>query len=425
MPGFLKVLLLGGLAILISGCGGSSSTPPPPQGSTVTVTFGTATPSAVATQTGNAAFTQASLTGNTVSLVLPAGATNYAIAYICPSSNGSITETVLEATVQDGVSFTRNCPTGVLGIPGGAAANGAVDASPVPGATQVRISGKGGVSPMVAVSGSFSVTLPPGMQDVALQALDANLNVLAVKMEPAQTIPGTLNGGNTILFGPADLITRQTCTLTNLASTFLGGPFVQYKTVNGTVFALNSVSSNGVTSYAVVPAAATQSGDSYLFAGLANTVSTPGQPVTPIQILDIEQRTTSGGGPVTLALPAPWSFPGPQPATFPTFTFNYAGFPQGLNTVAEQAEISWSTASSTRNSISITASANFLNGAVTLAIPDLSSISGFPGAAPSGTTVNWIADISASTAHEAAVFATPPVNVSTALVQNSGTYTQP
>lgn len=276
----------------------------------------------------------------------------------------------------------------------------------------------------VGVSTSFSVILLPGTQDVALLAEDTNNKILAIKILPSQKVPGPLNGGATILFGPADATTMQFFTTTNLPAGFFGVSFVAYQTANGTTFSLTSQSANGTASYAIVPAAATQSGDSYLFSGSASNF----QPPSSFQLVTIEQRTTSGGGLVTLAYPAPWTFGGPTPAAFPTFTFNYSGFPAGLSTVGQEANILWSPASSSLqsiSSISLLATTNFQNGATTLTIPDLTSISGFLAPPASGTTVNWFAFINAGTVQELSLFATPPPNVSTAVVQTSGSYTEP
>jgi hypothetical protein len=421
ISGSVKMLFLCGLAVLITGCGGSSSNVP--QSSTVMVTFNGPTPSAVATRIGNGAFTRASLTGNVLSFSLPAGATNYTVAYVCPPPSPfftpSISESVIEASIQDGTAFTGDCPS--LGLVSSVKATGTVDARAISGATQVRILGKGALLPIflgppLGVFTSFSVDLFPGTQDVAVLAEDATGRIVAIKVLPAQSVPGPLNGGTTILFGAADATTMQSFTTTNSPAGFLSNQSVEYQTANGTIFPLTFQSVNQSASYAIVPAAATQNGDVYVFGANASNSS---------QTLGISQQTNNGSGPVTLAYPGPWTFAGPAPAAFPTFTFSYSGFPAGLSTVAQQASVLWSTASSTRNSISLLATANFQNGTTTLTIPDLTSIGGFLSPPASGTTVNWSAFINASTVQELSLFATPPPNVSTALVQTSGSYTEP
>ena len=134
--------------------------------------------------------------------------------------------------------------------------------------------------------------------------------------------------------------------------------------------------------------------------------------------------TTNGGGPVTMTFPASWSFAGPTPAVFPTFTFDYSGF-SGQPAVSQQAILIWPTGPASRNILSVIATANFQNGATTLAIPNLTSLSGFFTPAPSGTNVSWIADIFGGTAPEFIFSVNPPANGSISFVENRGSYIQP
>jgi hypothetical protein len=53
----------------------------------------------------------------------------------------------------------------------------------------------------------------------------------------------------------------------------------------------------------------------------------------------------------------------------------------------------WPTGTTSRNIISVIATANFQNGATTLTIPDLTALSGFFAPATSGTQVSWFGDI--------------------------------
>src|SRR5580698_9742594 len=125
----LKSLAPAVVCLIVSGCGGSSSgtgggggggnggggnTP-----TTVTVSFA-GTPSALATQVGSGAFTGATLTSGTLTLSIPSGTTNFAVAYICPDG-GYIQQVVYEASTLDGTSYsalycasTATEPTGTL-----------------------------------------------------------------------------------------------------------------------------------------------------------------------------------------------------------------------------------------------------------------------------------------------------------------------
>ncbi len=404
-------------ALALAGCGGGSSTPPSPAGNTVTVTFTNGTPIAVAEQIGTGSFAAASLQGGKLTLTLPQGVTRYAIAYVCPPVTffGTLNaESVIEATIQDGTAYSVSCSA----PPTTDHATGKVDASLIAGAASVRICGSGGCAGTVSgVNVSFDVMLPAGNNDVAILALDGSSNILGVKMVRAQSVPGTVNGGNTIVFTPSDATTTQSLTVTNLPAGFVSPPAVgvDYFTANGTRILINN---NSPGTYRALPAAATQPGDFYSYESNTNDTATHNQAI------GITQTMTSGGGPATIALPAPWSFSGPAAAALPTFTFNYSGF-TGLAATADQAGIGWATGATSFNSITVTATASFQNGAATVTIPNLSSLSGFFATAPSGTTINWVGDIFGGTAQEFNFFPLPPANGSISFVQNRGTYIEP
>jgi hypothetical protein len=168
-----------------------------------------------------------------------------------------------------------------------------------------------------------------------------------------------------------------------------------------------------------MPGGAVHAGDFYLYdVGASDTA-------THNSVVAFLQTTTSGGGSFSAALPQPWSFSGPAPATFPTFTFNYAGF-NGLAGMSQQAFIEWSTAPGSFSSIGTVATASFQSGAATLSIPNLTSIPGFLPPAISGTTVSWTADISGGPGPSLAFrLSVQPANGSISLVQNRGNYTEP
>jgi hypothetical protein len=125
-----------------------------------------------------------------------------------------------------------------------------------------------------------------------------------------------------------------------------------------------------------------------------------------------------------MTLPAPWSFAGPTPAVFPTFTFDYSGF-SSQPAISQQVLLIWPTGPTSRNIISVMATANFQNGATTLTVPDLTVLSGFFTPAPSGAQVSWIADIFGGTAQEFVFSVNPPANGSISFVENRGSYIQP
>lgn len=417
MSRFLGMLVVGILTALVLGCGGSPTATP--QGTVVTATFaGQFKPQVVAAKTGDGAFVPASLQGDTLRLALPTGTTKYGIAYVCAQLND---EFVFEATTQDATALNVSCPgpsATALGL-----ATGSVDASTIPAVTDVRIIGGGFGGSLGAVAGPFSFAMPNGLNDVAFIATDSIGNAVGVKIARAQSIPGAVNGGSTILFGPGDATTTQPVTVNNVPAGFLAskGAFAQYHTANGTAFPLLlglGIIGQVPNTYPAVPAAARQSGDFYLYQ--ASTLSNP--PGLNQQI-GTTLTTTNGGGPLTMTLPAPWSFAGPTAAAFPTFTFDYSGF-AGQPAISQQVLLIWPTGPTSRNIISVMATANFQNGTA-LAIPDLTALTGFFTSAPSGTQVSWIADMFGGTAQEFIFSVNPPANGSISFVENRGSYIQP
>jgi hypothetical protein len=411
--------VLMGLALAVIGCssgGTGNGTPNGGNGATVTVTFTGPTPVAVATQVGAGSFTSVA-PGNQVTLTLPSTTTKYAVAFLCPPA-GSPTfnaETVVEATAQDGTSLTENC---FAAPPGTGTATGNAS-SAIAGSTQLEVLGNGG-SAFFSNPASFSLPMTVGANDVAVVALDGSSNILGVKIVRSQTVPGTVGGSGIVLTPPTDATTMQSVTLTNVPAGFNPpSTLVNYHTASGTFFGLVNSTAGPANPqpYAVVPAASNASGDFYHYFGVAVA------PLPAAQSLGTAMSTTSGGGAVTLALPASWTFSGPTPAKLPAFTFNYSGF-NGQAMVEDVALIVWSVGA-TSNQIRVTATANFQSGATTVTVPDLSSIPAFLAPAPSGTTVNWIADIFAGTPQVMTNLQNPPPNASGSFVQNAGQFTQP
>ncbi|HEV3315972.1 MAG TPA: hypothetical protein VG488_03340 [Candidatus Angelobacter sp.] len=391
------------------------------QGTAVTVTFaGTTLPQAVATQTGSGPFTAASLEfGNLLHLVVPTGMTKYSIAYVCADLND---EFVIEATVMDSTALTVSCP-GFLGPSDVGLATGRVDAAAISGTTNLLVSGSGRGGTLSGTSGPFSVNMPVGSDDIAFVAFGAPSHALGVKILPSQSIPGLVNEGNTVVLGAGDAIVMQPATILNVPPGFLfPGVNAQYHTTHGTVISLvTGIQFNdpNPTTYPAVPAASVQNGDFYLY-----SVNTFDNAFPPSKQIGTSVTTTSGGGPVTIALPAPWSFAGPTPAAFPTFTFNYSGF-SGLPAASQQTTLIWPVGPKNRIVLTVTATANFQNGATTLTIPDLTSLTGFFGPAPSGAKVSWIADIMGGTTQEFIFQVNPPPNGSLSFVENRGDYIEP
>lgn len=406
----------------LAGCGGgSSNSGGSGQGSnptTVNYTFPDGTPTAVAVQIGTGAFATATLQSDRLSVSIPAGTTTYAVAYVCPPvagfGNVVTAENVIEASTQDGASFTVSCS--VASTTGGSA-TGAVDASAIPGATNVLIRGNQGYGSSVgAATGTFNASLLTGSNDVAFLAVNSSSAILAVKIVRAQTVPGAVNGGSSVVFATSDETATQSLTVNGIPAGDVTPPAesVAYYTAGGTWFYL---STNATTQYPGLPSAAAASGDFYSFE--ANTDDT----ATHSSSVGVTQDITSSG-PATITLPTPWTYAGPTAAALPTFTFNYSGY-SGVAATAQQAQIEWEPTTTTADTISVTATGNYQGSATSVTIPNLSALSGFLGSAPSGATVYWDADIWGGSIQEFAFYLTPPSSGSLSYVQESGSFTQP
>jgi hypothetical protein len=383
---------------------------------TVTYTFTGSTPTAVATQIGTGAYTQASLQSNTLTLSIPSGTTDYSVAYVCPENNGAAVnisningEQVILASIEDGTSFSLICGDPSVADVGTATVQ--VNAAAIPGVTFVSVGEVGpNLQPWSGSTLSLSLELVSGIHDVAVIAVGANSNVLAVRILRNQTIPGALNGGNPVVLGASDMTVPQTITYSNVPSGFAApSTGADYLTAGGVRVDLNF---NATSQYFAVPSGEVQSGDSYAFAAATNSTTTPSE------TMYVGKPQVSGGGPQAFTFPTPWTYAGPTAAALPTFNFDYAGF-SGTTDVTREGIIEWSSGTSV-SSINMLASANYQNGATAISIPDLSGITGFIAPAPTGTTIHWQAGIG-----QGVSVGSVDSSSTVTSVGNSGAYTEP
>lgn len=378
-----------------AGNGGSTGSGGGP-GTLVTFTFDLA-PTATAVKTGAGNFELASLKGTTLSVNVPSEDPNYSIAYVCPSYETTtndflVQEFVFQANIQDGTSFDFSCggsfPVGTLST-----LTGTLDTTAIPGANSVWIVGPGDQGPALAenngqvvVNGPFSAIMPEGTSDLGVLVYDGERDavLLAAKILHDQAVPGVLNGGNVITFQPSDEMTSQPLGINIPAGYSLGEVYVAFST-NSISFELDDLGyPRFSTQYLVMPPAAVQRGDYYVF--------DVGGYSSDFRQGERTEQSIKGGGPVTISLPAPYTYAGPPPAPLPTFTFDYPGF---SNVLAQEGGIGWSLAGSTGigYGIDVTATANFQNGANTIVILDIASLTGFLASPASGTNVGWATTI--------------------------------
>jgi len=442
------MLMAGCGGFIISGGLGSGGNGKP---TSVTVTFSGTMPTTVATRIGSGAFAVATITSGQLSLQIPAGTTNFAVAFVCPpetfysggtGSSGGIwsnsynpgamssnfvartsrlrshliagvgthkaqdiadgfytttTEEVFAASTLDGTSFTTSCSSSA----GNTASNlgsvtGEFDISALGQFVQLDtvginessgassytedLTGVGGVS-----TKGFSAGFPVGNDRVILvvSAVGSNGGTLtAVKSLNNQTVPGTLNNEQPIVFNASDIVTFQPITYKNLP-VGCTTPATQASFVpSGTQTQIAIGGING--QYPVVPARALENGDHYF-------VQSDTGPCNTAAFVDM---TTSSGGPITINFPASWSYAGPKAAALPTFpNLDYSGF-AGAGTQAVELGLFWSSPSGDISGYNFMATRNSMGG---VTFSDLSSISGFLGLPPSGQEVYWGAALVQST----------------------------
>jgi hypothetical protein len=407
--------------VSLAGCGGSSNSSSTGGGGTggtdggstsVTFTITGGTPIAVATQVGSGSFTAARLSGGSLTLSLPSGTSNFAVAYACsalpwymPPVTPTIDEYVYQASTQDGTSLRGSCAN-LNSSQGRVTVQ--VSTSAIPGANMVTVQG---LAMMEASGGTidFSGTMTAGTYDVFIFVQDIDNNLLALKVLRSQTIPGALNGGNPVIFQTSDETTLQAITYSNPPSGFSPSQYILYETSGGASTTLDVLGST--TQYPAMPVSAFQNGDYYLFDAAASSGN---------EAVGVE-KFTSSVGPQGFTFPAPWTYPGPTAAALPTINFDYPGF-SGMSSVSSVAAIQWNRGNGTplNNGISVFTTANYRNGATAVTIPDLSGVRGFLAPAASGSTIEWFA-----TVQQGDPAASTPPSGTVQYVVNNGTYTVP
>jgi hypothetical protein len=405
LPAFFCCAVILATVALLASCDGSAGTPSTgtqPPNTEISITFtGSTLPTAFAEQIGTGNWTSVPVPANgQVTISVPSGTSDFAYAFACsqaiPNSPQNF-EDVFEATIADGTSYQRTCPFLISTD----SVTGTADVSAIPGAVNMKVFGDFPAGALVpGTSGPFQLFLPAGTSDLAVGAVDSLNNLLGIKIIRGQTVPGVINGGNTIALAATDATIPQPITVSNTPPGFNLNILANYQTPNGADISLIGTSPN---QYASIPSSEAHSGDSYFFsvsAGLS------GQSVLTL-------LRQSAGGPVTIQLPTPMTYVAPTPAPFPTFTLNYTGFSGSAGPI-DTAELVWS-GSSAFYFVTLAATASYLNGATTITLPDLTSLAGFAPAPASGVNVNWTTYISSGISSSGTEY----------LVSNFGNYKEP
>ena len=432
------------VCLVVSGCGGSTGSTTGGGGgnnnpTAVTFTFSGAQPAAVATQIGTGAFATATVSSNTVTLSIPSGTKDFAIAWTCPpfsSSPATNQQNLLESTTTDGTSYSLSCvqplnagTTGTLTLSVDASAFSTAT-SFIPNILQVDVE-KGSYLaeqfPSALVVDNYTVAAPAGTDQVNLSVQGFNVNngfgteyMLAAKSISGVSVPGTLNGGSTVTFTSADAAVQQPITYNNVPAGYAAPNSTVDVTPAGETYGFFLVE-NATSTYPALPATIAKSSDRYLV--LASALGSVGTGTSTAYQFVSEIETFTGEGPVNVTFPAPWTYSGPTPATLPSMNINYTGF-AGQTGVFDSGDIQWASPSNANVQYlyQVTASANYLNGATLLQFPDLTNVTGFFAGPASGTSVNWQASASQDSA---GISPAPLTNGNRFFVGASGTYTVP
>lgn len=399
------VSVLGVVLLMIQGCGanlnagsgsggtgggngGGNGGGPQNQPTTVNFTFVGGNPTLAAVKIGSGNYSAEAITSNQLTITVPSGTTTYSVAYLCPSYQAAnvtlAQEYVRFLSTQDGTAINGSCAGPATGpVVAMGTLTGTVDATAFPTASIMEVDVSAGANGEIADGlpfngGSFQMTGPAGSDRVVIGIYDNGYNnLLAIKNFNSQTVPGALNGGNTVTFSSSDATTPQPIAFANLAAGF-ATPSTYVSAVNG-AFALTS---GAINQYSQVPAGVLQSGDYYIFSSSSSLTSGS----QSLMIGSDLYPTT--GGPVTISFPAPWSTAGPAPAGLPTIPFDYTGY-EGKSGVSCYANLTWTPSSGNQDGILVSATQGYLGTATSLAVPDLSGVSGFLAPPVSGTSVSW------------------------------------
>jgi hypothetical protein len=423
------VPLLVAALIMLSACGGgnggSSSSggssggnnPPPPANTNIVYTFSGGNPTAIATQIGTGSWTAGTApTNNQFTVSIPSGTTNYGLAYFCPGISGQFSnqEIVVEAAVSDGAAFTVGCNPSASSL--GSArvlvsvpniGFGLMNALYIDGAQGTSTDASFG---QIMATIPFTLNAPIGTGDVAVLGADS-FNALALRIFRNQTVPGDVNGGVRVTFDSTDAIGWQSYVVHDAPSGWTTGISSTYVTAEGTAIFL--LGSNG-TQYPIAPASQVQSGDFYQLWAAAGQENQQGQSQ------EVFQYVNSASPLANFKLPPPLTYNAPAAAAWPSFTVSYSGF-SGVTASDTNVYIQWSPTEGTYDYVSVTATSAFLNGATTLAIPDLSSLTGFLQA-PSGKEVEWSEEVTGGDYH---YFIVTPSTGSIQAAWSGGSYAAP
>ena len=390
----LFAVLCAGALLALGGCGGGGTSScglcggGGGGGSTdVTFVFSGSAPTAVATQVGTGSFAAASLSGGKLTVSVPSGTTNYAIAYVCPpvqlAAPMNLQENfihVWEAALSDGTSFSQSCGNSNSGFATGTL-TGSVDAAAIAGVNSVEVLALNSTNvaegAVAGNAGSFSIAAPAGADRVEVLAYDSLFHLQAARDLGSQTAPGAVNGGSAVSLGAADQVGSQPITYSNVPAGYQA-PLSFSSILLGTAGV--ATLTTGGAAYPTLPAGALENGDSYSVISTALATGGLAGSMTVMQTFTTAQ-------PVTVVFPAAFTPVAPTAAAWPNFTIAYSGFSSG--SITDSVLYRWSTSSTMTYDLDVLSTVAHQGTSTSVAVPDLSGVAGFPAAPVSGSTATW------------------------------------
>jgi hypothetical protein len=245
--------------------------------------------------------------------------------------------------------------------------------------------------------------------------IQVNETLVAARSLDSQAVPGSLNGGVTVVLGAPDQTIPQPITYNNVPPGFTAPSSIASFIPGGEDYSI-VLAQDATSQYPSMPTGTAWSGGTYVIDASSIPIAggTGTGPVYAFAFL-------TSGAPVSFTFPAPWNYAGPTPAALPAVNMAYAGFP-GTTGVSQVAWIDWGLGTDTQSQYQIMATANYQNGSTALSFPNLSGINGFLAPPASGSQVEWVAAILQS---ESGSIPTLPASESGKEVANSGIYTVP
>ncbi len=402
--GLLTVTALSGCSNSTNNGGGGGNNP-----TTITVNF-TGNPGSLAYQIGSGSYTAGTLSGNTLTFSVPNGTSNFSFAYLC-GQGATLEETVINATINDGTTYAGGCASNTQLTVG--SLTGSVDTSALTNPQTLEVASSQPdasyyVQIPVAQAPAFNVLAVKGTDDILLAVLDTNSAYIAAKELTSQQVPGTLNGGNTVTFGNADLTTPANITYNNLPAGATPSTYLFFSSATGGQYSLGTVT----TTYPVMPATLLTGSATYELSSTA--IAANGSAVS-------FNSFTNTGSTVTINFPNPWNCTAPVAANYPTFLLNsYNGFTGNSGRTLE-ASLLWIGGGNIGYSIYLVNYPDTV-GSSGVTAPNLSNVSSVYPVPASGMTAFWS---QGNTEFSSGKVGSTPANSTVSTVGCNGNFTVP